>query len=123
MWIIKEAEDKITLIGIPVGGVVIGLFLVVTLILFVSGILRTILSGQMPELWILAVSITLIMIFGLFLLATASITITTIYETLEQFTRTWSFLRMLLKANSYILKYISFCMLNYKIFWQFLALS
>jgi hypothetical protein len=88
MWIIKEAENKITLIGIPIENIVFSLLILVVIISLVLNILPAAFGGNISGLWLFAIEIALLTIFGILLLTTVSVTITTIYETSEQFTFT-----------------------------------
>jgi hypothetical protein len=86
MWLIREAENEITLIGIPVRSIALGVLILLVMLSFGSTILPIIFAGKTSELWFFGIGIGGPLILGVYLLLSTTITFTKINEKTEQFT-------------------------------------
>jgi hypothetical protein len=86
MWIIREAENEITLIGVPVRTIAFGVIIFVSMVSFGSSFLPSIFAGKTSDLWFFGIGISLLIIIAAYLLFGTKIIITKINEKTEQFT-------------------------------------
>ncbi len=86
MWIIKEAENEITLIGVPVRTIALGVLIFVTMVSFAWSILPTLLNGKSSDLWFYGFGVGFPAILGIYWVASTVITITKINEKTKRFT-------------------------------------
>jgi hypothetical protein len=86
MWIIKETENEITLIGVPVRNITLGVLIFVTTASFAWSILPNLLNEKTSDLWFFGISMGGMIITAFYLWLTTTIIITKINEKTQQFT-------------------------------------
>jgi hypothetical protein len=86
MWIIKEAENEITLIGVPVRSIAFGMIIFLVILWFGSSLPAIIFGGKTSNLWINVVGVGSLLIIAAYVLFSTTIIITKINEKTEQFT-------------------------------------